>query len=930
MSKGSMLRVSEPPVSRTLAPIVMTKLIPPRSTARIVGRERLVSLFVESRRKRCVVLRGPAGFGKTTVMMAWRQALLPLDFDVAWLTLSVEDNEPTRWLDYLLASFTRLDPELSGEAALLAGRGTDREAIERTIVALVRSISRHPRQVVLMLDDLHYIADPRIRESLQALLDYSPDNLHFVLSSRGAIPLSLARVRGLGLTVELDMRDLRFSSQETAEFLKAQLGSIGRREAAILHELTDGWVAGLQLICVDHKRRDGIGRAVGPKQLSQLHVQDATAFARYFEDEVLSHLPKAELELLELAAACNRFCASLCAALLGRPAALTEATALLARIEQDNVFILPVEGSDRETWYRFHPLLGEALRERLKNRSTEELHAIHTVAWVWFRNRGLLDEAVHHAVLAGESAAAADLLEQCSDELFTRGELRKLIGLMRRLPAEQVQRHIGLRLWMARSQLYARELSACVASIAQLSADIPKENAQALFDLTIMRATLAVSRDRPDEALAILPALLNPPEETDNVAIGGRNNILSWLYMHRGDFELARQVQFDAPVILVNGSPLLGTAAGSLQGRCLIGLSYAMEGQMAEAERVYRDVLQEAEQAGSECADPAYLAVALLGEVLYETNDVAQALQLLEDRVDVLERVSIPDSVLRVLTVLSASHWLAGRQMEALAYLERLQEYAQNLDLDRLLIHSLGEQVHRRLQRGEFDVAGRRLKDMERIEERYLGAPDEMRYEILLARERAQIRWSLAMGDAATAMEKLEHLIPLCAARGRQLSAVQLRLQAAMINKQLGRDARMRADLLQVLKQGQRLGLVRSLLDVDPAAIDLIAEATLKNEPDPLLSFYVDRLRAAAATGSETLVTPLVASAASGDLLSDRESEVMSLLGQAMPNKKIARMLGLSPETVKWHLKNIYGKLGVASRDEAVARVRDIDVVSRH
>jgi LuxR family maltose regulon positive regulatory protein len=388
-------------------------------------------------------------------------------------------------------------------------------------------------------------------------------------------------------------------------------------------------------------------------------------------------------------------------------------------------------------------------------------------------------------------------------------------------------------------------------------------------------------------------------------------------------------VQFDAPVILVNGSPLLGTAAGSLQGRCLIGLSYAMEGQMAEAERVYRDVLQEAEQAGSECADPAYLAVALLGEVLYETNDVAQALQLLEDRVDVLERVSIPDSVLRVLTVLSASHWLAGRQMEALAYLERLQEYAKNLDLDRLLIHSLGEQVHRRLQRGEFDVAARRLKDMEQVEERYLGASDEMRYEIPLTRERAQIRWLLAMGDAGAAMEKLERLIPLCEARGRQLSVVRLRLQAALVNKQLGREARMRADLLQALRQGQRLGLVRSLLDVDPAAIDLISETTLEKEPDPLLSFYVDRLRAAATSGSET-VTAAPAPSLDGAALSDRESEIMRLLGQAMPNKKIARTLSLSPETVKWHLKNIYGKLGVASRDEAVARMRDINVVSRH
>jgi LuxR family maltose regulon positive regulatory protein len=160
---------------------------------------------------------------------------------------------------------------------------------------------------------------------------------------------------------------------------------------------------------------------------------------------------------------------------------------------------------------------------------------------------------------------------------------------------------------------------------------------------------------------------------------------------------------------------------------------------------------------------------------------------------------------------------------------------------------------------------------------------------------------------------------------------VRLRLQAALVNKRLGREAHMRADLLQALRQGQRLGLVRSLLDVDPAAIDLISETTLEKEPDPLLSFYVDRLRAAARSGSETTtVQPAASASMASAALSDRESEIMRLLGQAMPNKKIARTLGLSPETVKWHLKNIYGKLGVASRDEAVARMRDINVVSRH
>nr|MBA2397680.1 AAA family ATPase [Bradyrhizobium sp.] len=400
MSKGSTLRGNERPSGRTLAPIVTTKLVPPRSIGRVVGRERLVAQLLEARRKRCVVIRGPAGFGKTSVMTAWRQALLSLDFDVAWLTLTAEDNEPTRWLDYLLACIARHDAELTREAALLAGRGVDREAIERAIIALVRAVSKSPRELVLMLDDLHFLTDPRVRESLQALLDYSPANLHFVLASRSAIPLSLARLRDQGLTLELDLRDLRFSSAESEEFLKAQLGQIDRRDARLLHELTDGWVAGLQLLSVDWKKKRDVGGQFILTSPGRMHVQDALTFTEYFEREVLSGLPAPELEILELASACNRFCASLCAALAGRPGALADAAALLTRLESGNVFILPVEGAERETWYRLHPLLGETLRERLSKRSPAELQAIHATAWTWFRNRGYLDEAVNHAVLA--------------------------------------------------------------------------------------------------------------------------------------------------------------------------------------------------------------------------------------------------------------------------------------------------------------------------------------------------------------------------------------------------------------------------------------------------------------------------------------------------------------------------------------------------
>ena len=275
---------------------------------------------------------------------------------------------------------------------------------------------------------------------------------------------------------------------------------------------------------------------------------------------------------------------------------------------------------------------------------------------------------------AGESGAAADLLENAAHGMAVRGELRTLAGLVRHLPGQEVLLRPGLRMWMIRLDLYARDFDACGAGIQRLRADLPADDAVNHFALTLIEAMLAVQRDDAEAAMALLPQLLDAPAGTDAMTLGGRDNILSWLYMQRGDYERARRIQLDNPERLVDGAPLLGTASGTLQGRCLIGLSYAMQGQITQAERIYRDVLRDAELGGGACTEPGYLATALLSEVLYEQNDPQAMVRLVQERVEVLERVSIPDSVLRLFYMLAASHRAMGHKLESFAWLERLED----------------------------------------------------------------------------------------------------------------------------------------------------------------------------------------------------------------------------------------------------------------
>lgn len=905
-----------------------SRLLPPRSTQRFIAREPLMSRLVEARRCRCIVVSGPAGSGKTTLLAAWRQSLVSLGFDLAWLSVTPEDNEAARFLDAVMASLAQVDPAIVREAALLGGERFDADAVERLVISLVRGVAAHPRDLVLALDDLHHITQPQIVTALEWLLDYAPPNLHLALSSRGALRLSLERLRSQGQTFDVGLRDLRFSLAETEQFARAQAIELDARTLRQMHELTDGWVAGLQLLCVEWKKKHPPGTAQpngdGERLLARTPIRDVEAFTRFFEDEVLSTLSAEASQTLTCLAPCHRFNASLCAALMGQPQSADVAMKLLERLEADDLFVVAEEGREADTWYRLHPLLRETLLARFAALPAARQREVHARAWAWFRDHGLLDEAVRHAVQAGEAEQAADLVEQRALSIFARGARRPLIALLRQLPEEQVRKRFGLRLWLARSQLYLRELDACTRSVDELERDLQGGDINQRFNIAMLRCALAVQRDDTDSAMALLPEVLAVPPNVDALARGGRDNLLTWLYMHRGEYEKARRVQAEASPLMVNGTPLSSTVGGPLHGRALVGLSYALEGQMTQAERIYRAVIADAEQCGRPCAETYYFTIALLSDVLYELNDTRAARLLIEDKVEVLERMAIPDAVLRAMRLLSAAHWLAGNRLECFAYLERLEDYALRNRLDRLLAYSLADQVQFRLLAGETLAAEAEMARLEEVDARHPNAQQSALGEISDMAERARMQIATMQGDLDGAAPRLAALFARCEARGRQRMAAAILLKSAVVDARRGRAGPAREKAVEALRRGHRLGLMRTLLDADLSARKLIGEVAQLETLDPVLQFYVERLQANQAFSPLEKPAAAQQGATTIEPLRDRELEVLRLLLQAMPNKRIARALGLSPETVKWHLSRVYSKLGVTGRDEAVARARDL------
>lgn len=867
---------------------------------------------------RAIVLQDGAGSGKTSVLAAWQQALASLGFEVAWLSLSADDDEPARFIDYVLGSLARVDPAIVREAALLNGLGADRNAIERIVIALVHGLATHGRELVLVLDDLHLVRNPLILDGmLQFLIDYAPANFHLAIATRRPPPLALGRLHAQGQLLELGAADLRFTPAETEQYLRSQLGTVAARHAAHLHSLSDGWPAGLHLLAVNLRR--------GGAAPQRVPIHDAGSFAAYFEREVLVRLEASQVEGLVRLALCSRFCARLAAVLLADPqqsAAPVLAASLLVRLERESLFIMPLDSTDHERWYRLHPLLREVLQARVAALLPEDRQALHLRAAEWFEGEGLVEEAVRHRLDADQPEAAAALVERCAEDLQWRGDYRALAGILGRLPAQVIARHLRLRFLQAHLLLRTRQLDAHERALDALERDVPAGDALHRFMLVAARAGLFVQRDDTIAASALLPQLDRLPPQADGWTIGSQKNLLSLILLHEGRYEAARAAQEQDPPRLVKGEPLQGGTQGLLMGRCFVGLSHELEGNMLLAERQYRDVLRECGSA-RERAEPALLAAALLGHVLYEGGEVAAALDLLEDRVEVLERASIPDVVLRVLVVFARAHRLAGRQLECMAYLERLEDHAVSLRLDRLLAAALLEQLQERLRLLQFEQGDALLARLSELAGRY-AAGRGMLGEISLIAALGHAQHALAHGEFESAGAQLRALLETARARGYWRRVARLQVRLAVLEQRCGRAATGRAAALEALRLGHRLGLLRSLLDAHPEPAAWLDAVRADVVVDPVLSFYVGRLLAA------HQVRPAAAEPAApqqgllAEPLSQREADVLRMLALALPNKKIARSLGLSPETVKWHLRNIYRKLDVAGRDEAVARARDL------
>ena len=377
-------------------PILATKLYIPLPRTKVVLRPRLIERLNEGLHRKLTLISAPAGFGKTTLVSEW---VAGCERPVAWLSLDEGDNDPTRFLTYLVAALQTIAPNI-GEGVVSALQSPQPPPTESILTTLLNEITAIPDNFVLVLDDYHVIDAKRIDDALTFLLEHLPPQMHLVITTREDPQLPLARLRARGQLTELRAADLRFTPAEAAEFLNQVMGlNLSAEEITALETRTEGWIAGLQLAALSMQGREDIPAFIRAFAGDNRYIVD------YLVEEVLQRQPDHVRSFLLQTSILDRLNGPLCDAVTGQE----EGNARLEALERGNFFVVPLD--DRRHWYRYHHLFAEVLSAHLRAEQPDQVATLHRRASEWYEQHGSAADAIRHALAAEDFERAADLVE---------------------------------------------------------------------------------------------------------------------------------------------------------------------------------------------------------------------------------------------------------------------------------------------------------------------------------------------------------------------------------------------------------------------------------------------------------------------------------------------------------------------------------------
>jgi LuxR family maltose regulon positive regulatory protein len=911
------------PSSAVPAALLETKFYVPRARRDLVPRPRLAERLDRGSASKLTLISAPAGFGKTTLLTEWLAAgpAAPADRRLAaWLSLDRGDNNLASFWTYLIAALRTSAPGV-GEDALGMLRAPGSQPIETVLTTLLNDLSAIAGDIVLVLDDYHVIDARDVQDGMAFLLDHLPPGLHVVIAGRADPALPLARWRARGELIEIRAAELRFTPDEAAAYLNETMGlTLTARDVAALEGRTEGWIAALQLAALSMQGRDDVAGFIAGFAGDDRYVVD------YLVEEVLQRQPDRVQAFLLQTCILGRLSGPLCDAVTGQGGG----KAMLEALDRGNLFLVPLD--DRRQWYRYHHLFADVLQARLLDEQPDQVPGLHRRASEWFQRSGEQSMAIGHALAAEDFHQAANLVERAVTVMSQTRQEATVRTWLEMIPDEIIRvrpvlivavawvllsygefSEVEGRLRDAERWLDAATGTGARSPAARAEMIVANEEEYRRLPGTIetYRAALALARGEPLGAIRHARRALDLAPADEHRWRASASGLMAIAFWCSGDLEGA----YSAWAECMAGLRRAGHFADIFG--CAIAMAdiRLVQGRLSAAMRTYEQALQHADdQSGPVLRGTADMYVGM-SEVLRERDDLAAATRQLLRSQELGEANGLPQNRYRWRVAMARIRQVQGDLDDALELLD---------EAERLYMGDMFPNVRPvpALKARVWIAQGRLGEALGWVREQGLSVDDDLSYlrefehitlaRILMARSAGEH----AERSAHAPTQLLERLLLAAEEGGRTGHVIEILALQALARQARGDIPAALACLQRALTLAEPEGYVRVFADEGTAMTVLLRAAAKQGTTRN----YARRLLAAkSGTGQNKPVTQGLI-----DPLSERELDVLRLLGTELDGPAIARELMVSLNTVRTHTKNIYAKLGVTNRRAAVRRAAEL------
>jgi LuxR family transcriptional regulator, maltose regulon positive regulatory protein len=885
-----------------IEPILTTKLYKPPPRPQAVLRADLIDRLNQGLRCKLTLICAPAGFGKTTLVSEW---VAGCGLPVAWLSLDKVDNEIPGFLTYFVSALQTVVPKTGmGILNILQSLQTQPPPINSLLTILLNELSNVSDDFIAVLDDYHVIESPALNESLIFLIEHLPPKLHLVIATRQDPPFPLARWRVRGQLNELRAADLRFTPAEAAEFLNRVMGlNLSVENIATLENRTEGWIAGLQLAAISMQGLKDISSFIAAFSGTNRYILD------YLSEEVLNRQEPFKHSFLIETSILDRLTAPLCNAVTERE----DCQEMLEQLESANLFLVPLD--DERKWYRYHHLFADLLRNQILRKAPERVVKLHIMASKWFENQGLTSDAIHHAFAAQDFERAANIIESVARSMVADSKMSTLLGWLERLP----DGFTGTRPWLAIYGAWANMLTGQFSAVEQLlqsaEARLSEDNditpsRSMRGNILAIRAFIARFKESYQHTIDISHEALQYLPEKDLTVRSALLANLGITYLKTGDMDSAQRYLQECSMIGIQPESNLYATLTSISYLAEIQIN---QGNLHEAANIFQKAIQLGNERGWGHPLPATgYAYVGLGQLFYEWNDLNKALSYVVEGIKLGEQTKENTILLKGHLLLARLRQAQGDSRAARELIKRAEaiiprdrrnvEETRYISSGQARISLMQQNMAQANQWAAEREAELNLQDLPDYE-------SEMPYLTL-------VRIRILQCEFEGVQDQLDRLIQNLESKKRMGNVVEILVLKSLALQAQGKSAQALNMLEHTLSLAEPEGYIRTFLDEGESMHNLLREAASHG----IQKNYVSKLLAA--FGEADSLLPF--STALLEQLSKREIEILRLIKSGMSNREIAEALFLGESTIKTHINNLYNKLGVKSRTQALEKAVEL------